>query len=70
MRKIYEYLSIEEKKEAVKRLKRDLIKLEQEISENKSSFSSFICEVLYSTRDKWKLEIEELEHEIKCQLGK
>ena len=70
MRKIYEYLSIEEKKEAVKRLKRDLIKLEQEISENKSSFSSFICEILYSTRDKWKLEIEELEHEIKCQLGK
>ncbi|MGJ7036363.1 hypothetical protein [Anoxybacillus eryuanensis] len=70
MRKIYEYLSIEEKKEAVKRLKRDLIKLEQEISENKSSFSSFICEVLYSTRDKWRLEIEELEHEIKCQLGK
>ncbi|ASA96866.1 MULTISPECIES: hypothetical protein [Anoxybacillus] len=70
MRKIYEYLSIEEKKEAVKRLKRDLIKLEQEISENKSSFSSFICEVLYSTRDKWRLEIEELEHEIKCQLDK
>ncbi|QHN48722.1 hypothetical protein EPB69_05000 [Geobacillus stearothermophilus] len=70
MRKIYEYLSIEEKKEAVKRLKRDLIKLEQEISENKNSFSSFICEVLYSTRDKWRLEIEELEHEIKCQLDK
>ncbi|MBB4075718.1 hypothetical protein GGR02_003573 [Anoxybacillus voinovskiensis] len=35
MRKIYEYLSIEEKKETVKRLKRDLIKLEQEISKNK-----------------------------------
>ncbi|GIW50167.1 MAG: hypothetical protein KatS3mg080_0778 [Anoxybacillus sp.] len=38
MRKIYEYLSIEEKKEAVKRLKRDLIKLEQEISEIKALF--------------------------------
>lgn len=70
MRKIYEYLSIEEKKEIVGKLKQDLRKLEQEISQNKSSFSSFICEILYSTRDKWKLEIEELEHEIKCQLGK
>ena len=70
MRKIYEYLSIEEKKEVVGKLKQDLRKLEQEISQNKSSFSSFICEILYSTRDKWKLEIEELEHEIKCQLGK
>lgn len=68
MRKIYEYLSIEEKKEVVRRLKQDLIKLEQEISKNKSSFSSFICEVLYSTRDKWKLEIEELEREIRNKM--
>ncbi|MCZ0756208.1 hypothetical protein [Anoxybacillus sp. J5B_2022] len=68
MRKIYEYLSIEEKKEVVGKLKQDLRKLEQEISQNKSSFSSFICEILYSTRDKWKLEIEELEHEIKNKM--
>ncbi|WP_231563625.1 MULTISPECIES: hypothetical protein [Anoxybacillus] len=61
---------LKKKKEVVEKLKQDLRKLEQEISQNKSSFSSFICEILYSTRDKWKLEIEELEHEIKCQLGK
>jgi hypothetical protein len=65
MRKIYEYLSIEEKKEAVEKLREDIRKLKKEIDQNQDSFSSFILEILYSTRDKWNLEMEELEAEIK-----
>ncbi|MED0658699.1 hypothetical protein [Bacillus smithii] len=65
MRKIYEYLSIKEKKEAVEKLREDIRKLKKEIDQNQDSFSSFILEILYSTRDKWNLEMEELEAEIK-----
>ncbi|MED1489647.1 hypothetical protein [Bacillus smithii] len=67
MRKIYEYLSIEEKKEAVEKLREDIRKLKKEIDQNQDSFSSFILEILYSTRDKWNLEMEELEAEIKSK---
>ena len=66
MKKIYEYISIDEKKEVVEKLKADLKQLEQEINQNKDSFSKLVCEILYSTRDKWRLEIEELENEIKA----
>jgi hypothetical protein len=66
MRKIYEYISIEEKKEVLEKLKSDLKELEQEINQNKDSFSKFVCEILYSTRDNWLLEIEELENEIRA----
>ncbi|WP_270583630.1 hypothetical protein [Bacillus smithii] len=67
MRKIYEYLSIDEKKEAVETLREDLRKLKKEIDQNQDSFSSFILEILYSTRDKWNLEMEELEAGIKSK---
>lgn len=40
MREIYEYLSIEEKKEAV--VREDLRKLKKEFDQNQDSFSSFI----------------------------
>lgn len=66
MRKIYEYLSIDEKKEVVQKLKTNLKELEQEIIQNKDSFSKLVREILYSTRDKWNLEIKELENEIKA----
>ncbi|KDE46454.1 hypothetical protein DI43_13640 [Geobacillus sp. CAMR12739] len=66
MRKIYEYISIDEKKQVVEKLKADLKELEQEINQNKDSFSKLVREILYSTRDKWQLEIEELENEIKA----
>ncbi len=64
MRRIYEFISIEEKKEVVEKLRVDLEKLEQEINQNKDNFSTFVREILYSTRDKWFLEIEELENEL------
>ncbi|MGA3602304.1 hypothetical protein [Lysinibacillus agricola] len=65
MRKIFEYLSNEKKTEAVEMLKKDLKKLDEEIAQNKNAYSEFIMEILYSTRDKWSLEISELETEIK-----
>lgn len=65
MRKIFEYLSNEKKTEAVEMLKKDLKKLDEEIAKNNSAYSKFIMEILYSTRDKWSLEISELETEIK-----
>ncbi|MEQ2528421.1 hypothetical protein WMO40_17180 [Bacillaceae bacterium CLA-AA-H227] len=67
MRKIYQYLSIDEKKEVTKKLKVDLKKLELELTQNQDSFSGFVREILFSTRDKWNLEIEELENEIKSK---
>lgn len=67
MRKIYEYLSIDEKKEVVQKLKTNLKELEQEIIQNKDSFSKLVREILYSTRDKWNLEIKELENKIKAK---
>ncbi len=66
MRKNYKFISIEEKKVVVEKLRADLKKLEQEINQNKGAFSDFVSEILYSTRDKWRLEIEELENEIKA----
>ncbi|MDO7485132.1 hypothetical protein Q5O89_02685 [Peribacillus frigoritolerans] len=57
MRRIYEYLLM--RKRSSLKIKRDLKKLEQEINQNKNSFSSFVREILYSTRDIWNLEIEE-----------
>jgi hypothetical protein len=65
MRKIYEYLSVDEKIEVIEKLKEDLNKLEREITQNQDCFSSFVREILYSTRDKWILEIEELKNGIK-----
>lgn len=66
MRKIYEFISIEQKKEVVEKLRVYLEKLEQELNQNKDIFSDFVSEILYSTRDKWTLELEELENELKA----
>lgn len=65
MREIYKHMSSDQKKEAVRILTEDLKKLEQELAQNEDYFSSFIREILYSTRDKWNLEIDELKLELK-----
>ncbi|OEH91115.1 hypothetical protein [Bacillus solimangrovi] len=67
MRRIYQYLSIEEKVEIVEKLKEEVKKLEEEIRINQDAFSSFIMEILYSTKDKWNLEIDELSLEIESK---
>lgn len=45
-------LFIEEKKEEVEKMERRYQKTKKEIAQNQDSFSSFILEILYSTRDK------------------
>lgn len=65
MRRIYEYLSIDKKKIVVVKLKEEVSILDQELNQNGDIFSKFILEILHSTRDRWNLEIDELELEIK-----
>lgn len=48
LRKIYEHLTIAEKKEVIQKLKEGLVKLEEELTQE--SFSSFVRDILYSTR--------------------
>ncbi|MCF6136545.1 hypothetical protein [Pseudalkalibacillus berkeleyi] len=67
MRKIYDHISIGEKIELVEKLKKDLHKLEYEVTQNEDSISPFLRETLRSKRDKWRLEIAELEEEIKVK---
>lgn len=64
MRKIYEYLTIEQKKEVIKRLKESLNQLNIELSNNNDSFSPLVKEILLDTKDRWSFEIEMLEREI------
>ncbi|WP_044748581.1 hypothetical protein [Bacillus alveayuensis] len=69
MRRIYEYLSVEEKKEVVKRLKKEREDLQKEINQNDNSFSPLVRQILNDTYDKWGLEIEELERDIENNIG-
>ncbi|MFP7170789.1 hypothetical protein [Terribacillus sp. 7520-G] len=64
MRKIYEYMSKDQKKEALIKLKAERAELQTEL-ENKSDYPRVIKEVLLHTLDAWQLEIEELELELK-----
>ncbi|MEG6574598.1 MAG: hypothetical protein C6P37_05010 [Caldibacillus debilis] len=65
MRKLYEYISVEQKKEVVKQLKQSLEQLNDELSKNEKVLSPFVNELLLDAKDKWTLEIEELELEMK-----
>ncbi|REJ27294.1 hypothetical protein [Caldibacillus debilis] len=65
MRKLYEYISVEQKKEVVKQLKQSLEQLNDELSKNEKVLSPFVNELLLDAKDKWTLEIEELELEKK-----
>lgn len=65
MRKLYEYISVEQKKEVVKQIKQSLEQLNDELSKNEKVLSPFVNELLLDAKDKWTLEIEELELEMK-----
>ncbi|MCU9615018.1 hypothetical protein OEV98_15895 [Caldibacillus lycopersici] len=65
MRKLYEYISVEQKKEVIEKLKQSLEQLDGELSNNGDSFSPFVRQILLSTKDKWTLEIELLQNDIK-----
>jgi len=67
MRKLYEYISVEQKKEVVKQLKQSLEQLNDELSKNEKVLSPFVNELLLDAKDKWTLEIEELELELEMK---
>ncbi|ANU28283.1 hypothetical protein [Planococcus versutus] len=69
MRRLYEYFTIEQKKEAVKKLELDKLELQKEINQNIDSYPRITREVLLHTLDSWNLEIEELENDIKDNRG-
>ncbi|MFS0786678.1 hypothetical protein ABC345_09900 [Shouchella sp. 1P09AA] len=64
MRRIYDYLSIEQKIKVVAELKKDLQELGEELMQNKE-YTKLVRDILYSTKDSWTIEIHELEEEIK-----
>lgn len=66
MRKIYEYLTVEQKKEVIEKLKESLKELDVELSTNGDSFSPLVKEILLDTKDRWLFEIEMLEKEIRA----
>lgn len=46
-----------------------LEQLNEELKNNGDLFSPFIKEILVTTKDRWKLEIEELQYDIKQNIG-
>lgn len=65
MRKIYEYMTNDQKKEALLKLKAERIELQTELEKSKEDYPRVIREVLLHTLDAWQLEIDELELELK-----
>lgn len=69
LRRLYEYFTVDQKKEAMKKLEIDKLELQKEINQNIDSYPKIVREVLLHTLDSWKLEIEELENDIKNNRG-
>lgn len=65
MRNIYKYLTIEQKKEAIEKLRTDKLELQREVNRQIDGYPKIVREVLLHTLDNWNFELEELENEIK-----
>lgn len=65
LRNIYKYLTIEQKKEAIEKLRTDKLELQREVSRQIDGYPKIVREVLLHTLDNWNFELEELENEIK-----
>lgn len=63
-RKIYEYMSIEQKQEALKLLKQDKEELSKEYKKAADTYPNIVRKVISDTLDKWVLEIDELSTDI------
>lgn len=61
MRKIYNYMTIKQKREALRQLKADRSALQQEMGHD---YPGIVREVLLHTLDNWALEIQQLEADI------
>lgn len=64
-RLIYDYMTTCEKKKALELLKLNRKDLKKEISRGEDSYAPIVWQILNDTLDKWNLEIDELEEEIK-----
>ncbi|MCM3609814.1 hypothetical protein M4S82_01040 [Planococcus sp. MERTA32b] len=64
IRKVYDYLTVKQKKIAVAELKADRLELQQEVAECIDDYPKIVREVLLHTLDSWTLEIEQLEDDI------
>lgn len=65
LRNIYKYLTIEQKKEAIEKLRTDKLELQREVNRQINGYPKIVREVLLHTLDNWNFELEELENEIK-----
>ncbi|WP_413375876.1 hypothetical protein [Alkalihalobacillus sp. 1P02AB] len=68
-RRIFEYMTVEQKKEAVLLLKKDRDELSSVFEETRGSYPTIVKQVIIDSLDKWELEIEELELDIKNNVG-
>lgn len=64
MRKIYEYLTVEQKRAVVAELKADRLELQREVDQHIEVYREIVREVLLDTLDRWNLEINQLEDDI------
>lgn len=65
MRKLYEYLTVEQKEEVITKLEESLKQLEIELTNNIDTYSPLVKEILLDTKDRWTFEIETLRSKIK-----
>jgi hypothetical protein len=65
MRKLYNYITIDQKKEVLKELQNSLSQLNDELEKNAHLFLPIVREILLDTKDRWRFEIEWLEEDIK-----
>lgn len=68
-RLIYEYLSIEQKKEVLKNLKFDRDELHRIHVEEGRTYPKIVRDVMTDTLDRWNFEIEDLEDDIHNNIG-
>lgn len=69
MRRLYDYLTVDQKKDLVKKLRVEREELKKETDQNLDSYPLVVKQVLSDTLDKWALEIEQLEEDVKNNIG-
>ena len=70
LRPIFEFMTVQEKKEFIRLLKIEKEELKQELQQNAHLYThKLIKQVLTDALDKWELEIRELEYDVKNNIG-
>lgn len=66
---IYEFMTVEQKKKALKFVQEKRKMLETEVDNNIDKYPEIVKEVLFDTLDNWQIEIEEITYEINHNIG-